>query len=107
MLPFCTLCVVIFLSYSNQILMLRESKMPTAEEILLACARGCYKKIFQQVFLEIFPCAFGSGENSQRTNRPLMASFIRTRYLCYFSTSFTKGNMVMCIFLFLNAIGMV
>lgn len=68
-LPFCSLCVVIFLSYSNQILMLRESKMPTAEEILLACASGCIRRFFSKFFLETFPCAFGSGENSLRINR--------------------------------------
>lgn len=78
-------CVVIFLSYSNQILMLRESKMPTAEEILLACARGCYKKIFQQVFFRnISLCFWLRGEFIENESCPLMASFIRTRYLCYF-----------------------
>lgn len=43
MLPFCSPCLVIFLSFSNQILMLRESKMPAAGDILLASTPGCKK----------------------------------------------------------------
>jgi len=48
--------------------MLRESKMPTGEEILLACARGCYRKIFSASFFGNISFALASGDNLPRMN---------------------------------------
>jgi len=54
--------------------MLRESKMPTGEEILLACARGCYRKIFSASFFwKYFLCSCLRGQFAENESCPLMA----------------------------------
>jgi len=81
--------------------MLRESKMPTGEEILLACARGCYRKIFSASFFRNISFALASGDNLPRMNHVHWWRNLFAQAVCCFSTSFTKGNMVRCIFIFL------